>query len=54
MIVEMIGLCFRMQGEDIIEHIDGKCDVFSFSMQEEENLGHANAMCQLCTMYSIC
>ena len=30
-ILEMILLCFSIQGEDILlKHINGKCDVFTF------------------------
>ena len=39
-----------MQGQDImIEHINGKCHVFTFSMQEEDILKRTNGKCHLCT-----
>ena len=46
----MIALCFSIQGEDIIEHTNGKCHVLHFSMQEENVLEHTNGKCRLCTL----
>ena len=39
-----------MQGEDVIEHTNGMCHVFTFSMQEEDILEHTNSKCHSCTL----
>jgi hypothetical protein len=37
-ILEMIVLCFSMQGGGIVERTNGKCHLIHFSMQEEDIL----------------
>ena len=37
-----------------MEHTDGKCHVFTTTMQEEDILEHTNANCHLCTLWSTC
>ena len=50
-ILEMIMLHLSTQGEDIIEHNNGKCRVFLyFSMQEEDIYDYTNVKCHLCTL----
>jgi hypothetical protein len=50
-IPHMIVLWSSMQGENNIEHTNGKCDVgLHVSMQEKAILEHTNAMCQSCTL----
>ena len=48
----MIVLCFNMQGEDIIEHTNGKTSVMClhFHMQEEDILEYTNAKCHEMTL----
>ena len=46
----MIVLCFGMQGEDAIEHTNGKYHVLHVSMEEENIIEHINAQCPLCTL----
>ena len=46
----MIILGFGMQGEDVIEHTNGKYRVLHVSMQEEKIHEHINAQCPLCTL----
>ena len=39
-----------MQEEDLIEHTNGKCYVFTFFMQEEDIHEHINVKDSLCTL----
>ena len=41
----MIVLRFSMQGEDILEHTNGKWYVLHFSIQEEEIVEHIHPKC---------
>ena len=50
--LQMIGLRFNMQGEDIFERTNTKCHVFAFSMQEEDILEHINGKNHPCTFQS--
>ena len=46
----MIVLQFSMQGEEIIEHANDRCHVFTFSVQEGNILKQHDAKCHLCTL----
>ena len=50
----MIALHLNMQGANNFERTNGKCHVFTFSMQEEVILEHTNAECDFCTLWLTC
>ena len=45
--LEMIVLRFNMQGEDIMEHTNGKCHMFTFQNARGDIIEHTNANCHL-------
>ena len=45
----MMVLRFSMQREESTEHANGKCDVFTFSMQEEDSRTYS---CQVLFVYT--
>jgi hypothetical protein len=46
----MVVLCFSVQGENIIEDINGKCNVLYFNMQDEYILKNTTVKCHMCTL----
>ena len=50
----MLVLHSSMQREEVLEHTNGKCQVFTFPLQEEDVPDCMKGKCHLCAFWLVC